>query len=53
MFYFLNYNYNILFSDELHTGYSLNIVFFFEEFSKVCRLSLASTRLLLVVQKFT
>ena len=32
------------------TGCSLNIVFF-QEFSKVCHLSLASTRLLLVVQK--
>ena len=34
------------------TGCSLNIVFF-KEFSKVCHLSLASTRLLLVVQKIT
>ena len=33
------------------TGCSLNIVFFSQEFSKVCHLSLASTRLLLVVQK--
>ena len=33
------------------TGCSLNIVFFSQEFSKVCHLSLASTWLLLVVQK--
>ena len=33
------------------TGCSLNIVFFSQEFSTVCHLSLASTRLLLVVQK--
>ena len=36
----------------LFTGCSLNSVFF-QEFSKVCHLSLASTRLLLVVQKIT
>ena len=35
------------------TGCSLNIAFFFKEFSEVCHLSLASTRLLLVVQKMT
>ena len=35
------------------TGCSLNIVFFFQEFSEVCHLSLASIRLLLVVQKMT
>ena len=37
----------------LCTGCSLNNVFFFQEFSKVCYLSLASTRLLLVVQRIT
>ena len=36
-----------------HTGCSLNIVLFFLEFSKVCHLSLASTRQLLVVQTIT
>ena len=34
-----------------YTGCSLNIVGFFQEFSKVCHISLASTRLLLVVQR--
>ena len=34
-----------------YTGCSLNIVFFLQEFSKVRHLSLASTRLLLIVQK--
>ena len=34
-----------------YTWCSLNIVVFFPEFSKVCHFSLASTRLLLVVQK--
>ena len=37
----------------IHTGSSLNILFFFQEFSKVCQLSLACTRLLLVVQNIT
>ena len=36
----------------LNTGCSLNIVFF-QEFSNVCHLSLASTQLLLAVQKIT
>ena len=35
-----------------YTGCSLNIVFF-QEFSRVCHLTLASTRLLLLVQKIT
>ena len=39
------------FLDTKHTECSLNIVFFSQEFSKVCHLSLASTLLLLVVQK--
>ena len=36
-----------------YTGCSSNIMFFFQEFSKVCQLSLASTRLLMVVEKIT
>ena len=35
----------------VYTGCSLNIVVFFQEFAKVCYLLLASTRLLLFVQK--
>ena len=34
------------------TGCSLNVVFFFQEFWKVCHLSLASTRLLLFTKHY-